>query len=159
GALEQARHVFLWGNDLPQRWAGRPSFTIVETGFGAGLNFLATWQAWRQSASPRARLHFVSVEKHPFTRESLAKTHARDPEVAALAKALQEQWPVLIPGFHRLHFDDGVTLTLLFGDAARMLAQLDARADALFLDGFAPAKNADMWSPQIFRELARLAAR
>lgn len=43
----QARLVFLGGNDLPARWAGARVFTIVETGFGLGLNFLATWQAWR----------------------------------------------------------------------------------------------------------------
>ena len=43
GALAQARHVFLAGNDLPARWAGRERFTVLETGFGLGNNFLATW--------------------------------------------------------------------------------------------------------------------
>ena len=38
GGLAQARHVFLAGNSLPERWRGRDSFTILETGFGLGLN-------------------------------------------------------------------------------------------------------------------------
>ena len=83
-ALGQARAVFLAGNDLPQRWQGRERFTILETGFGAGLNFLATWAAWREDARRSARLHFVSCELHPFTREDLALIHAAWPGFASV---------------------------------------------------------------------------
>ncbi|HEY4997567.1 MAG TPA: FAD-dependent 5-carboxymethylaminomethyl-2-thiouridine(34) oxidoreductase MnmC, partial [Usitatibacter sp.] len=56
-------------------------------------------------------------------------------------------------------FDGGnVILTLLFGEARAMLPQLVARADAFFLDGFSPARNPGMWSPEVVREIARLAA-
>jgi tRNA 5-methylaminomethyl-2-thiouridine biosynthesis bifunctional protein len=158
GALAQARHVFLGGNDLPARWQGASRFTIVETGFGAGMNFLATWQALRDEAPANMRLHFVSVEKHPLVRTDLARAHAVHPEVAGLSAALQARYPALLPGFHRLHFDGGrVTLTLLFGEALTMLRQLRARADAFYLDGFAPAKNPDLWSGEVFSEIARLA--
>jgi tRNA 5-methylaminomethyl-2-thiouridine biosynthesis bifunctional protein len=159
GALEQARHVFLAGNGLPERWRREKDFTLVETGFGAGLNFLATWQAFRTSAPADARLHYVSVEKHPFRREDLAKIYARHPELAGFTQPLFLQWPALLPGFHRLHFEGGrLGLTLLFGDAAQLLSQLDACADAFYLDGFAPARNEAMWSDAVFRETARLAA-
>jgi tRNA 5-methylaminomethyl-2-thiouridine biosynthesis bifunctional protein len=158
GTLAQAQHVFLNGNDLPQRWHKTERFTIVETGFGAGLNFLATWRALREAAASSARLHFVSVEKHPFPLAELEVIHARYPPLREMAADLRRRYPPLLPGFHRLHFDNGrVTLTLLFGDAARMLRQLQARADAFFLDGFAPAKNPQMWSVEVFTELARLA--
>ncbi len=158
GALEQAQHVFLDGNDLPRRWQGANRFTIVETGFGAGLNFLATWRALRQSGATGVDLHYVSVEKHPFPLAALEAIHERYSEIGEIADRLREQYPPLLPGFHRLHFDNGrVTLTLLFGDAAEMLHQLQARVDAFFLDGFAPARNPDMWSAGVFRELARLA--
>lgn len=158
GTLAQAQHVFLNGNDLPERWHKAGCFTIVETGFGAGLNFLATWRTLRELPSVSTRLHFISVEKHPFHLAGLERIHERYPELRDIAEQLRERYPPLLPGFHRLHFDGGrLTLTLLFGDAVPMLRQLQARADAFFLDGFAPAKNPQMWSQEIFAELARLA--
>ena len=159
GGPGQARHVFLAGNGLPARWQGRRRFTVVETGFGTGLNFLTTWAAWRDDPARSGQLHFVSVEKHPFRADDLARLHAAWPAFAALAAELRGQWPPLLSGVHRLHLDGGrVTLTLLLGDAPDLLPHLDARADAFYLDGFAPAGNPDMWSPAIFAQLARLAA-
>ncbi|SOY85539.1 bifunctional tRNA (5-methylaminomethyl-2-thiouridine)(34)-methyltransferase MnmD/FAD-dependent 5-carboxymethylaminomethyl-2-thiouridine(34) oxidoreductase MnmC [Cupriavidus taiwanensis] len=158
GGLAQAAHVFLGGNGLPGAWAGQRQFVIVETGFGQGLNFLATWQAWRDDPQRCGTLHFVSIEKHPFTREGLAQLHAGLDGLQPLAQALQAQWPLALPGLHRLAFDQGrVVLTLALGDAETMLPRLAAGADAFYLDGFSPARNADMWSPPVFRGLARLA--
>jgi tRNA 5-methylaminomethyl-2-thiouridine biosynthesis bifunctional protein len=154
GGLEQARHVFLAGNDLPARWQDR-DFVILETGFGLGLNFLATWQAWQ--AHPGRRLHFVAIEKHPFRRDDLQRLHAAWPELAPLAERLQAQWPALLPGLHRLDFG-AVTLTLAFGDIAELLPQLVLAADALYLDGFAPARNPEMWSDAVFAALEQRAA-
>ena len=158
GGLAETRHVFLGGNGLPQRWRGCRRFVIVETGFGAGLNFLATWAAWRHSAASGARLHYLSAEKHPFGADDFAQVTAAWPELASLASQVREQYPPLVPGFHRMHFDAGrVTLTLMFGDALDMLHQVDAHADAFYLDGFAPAKNPAIWTQDVFGELARLA--
>ena len=149
GGLAQARHVFLSGNALPERWRDRDAFTILETGFGLGLNFLATWDALRSDPRGPARLHFVSVESHPFPAADLADALAPFEELRPLAAALVATWPPPIAGFHRLQFDGGrVQLTLLAGDARELLPQLEARADALFLDGFSPARNPDMWSPK-----------
>ncbi|KPC50552.1 bifunctional tRNA (5-methylaminomethyl-2-thiouridine)(34)-methyltransferase MnmD/FAD-dependent 5-carboxymethylaminomethyl-2-thiouridine(34) oxidoreductase MnmC [Amantichitinum ursilacus] len=154
GGIEQAQAVFMAGNHLPQRWQGREQFCIVETGFGQGLNFLTTWQAWRDDPHRCARLHFVSVEKHPFAAADLAQLHARYPALAELSAQLLAQWPLLTPGLHRLHLDAGsVTLTLLFGEAETLLRQLDMQADAIYLDGFSPGKNEDLWSPAVFRAL------
>jgi len=159
GGLAQARHVFLAGNALPARWAGAERFVILETGFGLGLNFLATWQAWRAARSS-GRLHYVSAEKHPFRRDDLASLLAPYPELADLADELLQQWPPLTPGFHRLHFDHGrVTLTLLLGDAQALLPQLAAVVDAVFLDGFAPARNPDLWSPAVLTAISRRCGR
>lgn len=161
GGIEQARQVFLAGNGLPERWRGRHSFTILETGFGQGLNFLATWAAWRADPARPKRLHFLSVEKHPFAVADLAVLHAHYPEVAELAGRLRACWPQLTPGFHRLEFREGeatLLLTLAFGEAMAMVPQFLAAPEAIYLDGFAPARNPDMWSPQLLREIALLAA-
>jgi tRNA 5-methylaminomethyl-2-thiouridine biosynthesis bifunctional protein len=159
GGEAQARHVFLGGTAAPQRWRGRSRFTVLELGFGFGLSFLATWQAWREDPARCARLDFVSVEKHPFAARDLALLHERHPALAPLARALRDAWPMLLPGLHRMEFEAGrVVLTLALGDVEQVLPQLEARADAVFLDGFAPAKNPEMWSAQAMRQVARLCA-
>jgi tRNA 5-methylaminomethyl-2-thiouridine biosynthesis bifunctional protein len=158
GGPEQSRHVFLAGNGLPERWRGAERFVVFETGFGFGLNFLVTWQAWRRDPQRCARLHFVSVEKYPFSLEDLRLAHARYPELAREAQALHASWPMLVPGAHRLEFDDGkVVLTLFFADV-KVVRELRLAADAIYLDGFAPAKNPDMWSHALMRSISRLAA-
>ncbi|MGA9394050.1 MAG: tRNA (5-methylaminomethyl-2-thiouridine)(34)-methyltransferase MnmD, partial [Azonexus sp.] len=159
GGPAQARHVFLGGNDLPARWQGRDRFVILETGFGLGLNFLATWQAWRDDPQCCRRLHFVSLEKHPFSSADLAIAHRAWPEFADLAATLQQLWPPLTPGTHRLRFDDDrVILTLIFGDATTRMREVDASVDAFYLDGFAPVNNPELWSLSLCKALARLAA-
>jgi len=158
GGLAQAEHVFLKGNQLPDRWRGRENFVILETGFGFGINFLATWQAWRRDPRRCGRLHFVSVEKHPFSLQDLRTLHQRYPQVEEEAAELHAAWPLLVPGGHRLVFEGAaVTLTLFFADI-KVLRDLRLAADAIYLDGFAPAKNPEMWSPQTLRALSRLAA-
>jgi tRNA 5-methylaminomethyl-2-thiouridine biosynthesis bifunctional protein len=159
GGLAQARHVFLQGNGLPERWRRRRAFTILETGFGLGLSFLATWRAWREDPARCERLHFVSVEKHPFTASDLSFLWEKNSELRAQSQALLARWPMLVPGMHRLEFESGnVVLTLFFGDVAEGLPQLQLAADAIYLDGFAPAKNPQMWAPPLLRHLGRLAA-
>jgi tRNA 5-methylaminomethyl-2-thiouridine biosynthesis bifunctional protein len=158
GGPGQSRHVFLKGNGLPQRWAGRSRFVILETGFGFGLNFLVTWQAWRRDTARCRKLHFVSVEKHPFSLEDLRTLHENYPELKQEATELHARWPLLVPGAHRLEFDRGeVVLTLFFSDVG-IARDLRLAADAFYLDGFSPAKNPDMWSPALMRALSRLAA-
>lgn len=160
GGPGQAHHVFVRGNRLQERWQGRACFVILETGFGTGLNFLATWAAWRDDPHACRRLHYISAEKHPFGAADLARLHRAWPEFAGVAAELQAAWPSLVPGYHRLEFAGGrLVLTLLFGDAVRTLARLRAGVDAFYLDGFAPAKNPDLWSAQLLGRLGQLANR
>ena len=155
GGLGQARHVFLGGNGLPERWKDRDRFVVFETGFGLGLNFLATLQAWRRE--PGRKLHYVAVEKHPFSLQDLRTLHARYPELEAEAASLHAHWPVLVPGGHRAELDPNVVLTVFFADI-KVARDLRLAADAFYLDGFNPAKNPEMWSHQTLRAVSRLAA-
>ena len=160
--LDETRYVFIEQNRLAERFAALPKggrLVIGETGFGTGLNFLCAWQVFEQHAAAGARLHFVSVEKYPLSPADLQRALALWPELKVFADQLLEQYVAIHQGFQRLTLDHGrVTLTLLIGDALEQLPQLDARIDAWFLDGFAPAKNPDMWTAELFAELARLAA-
>jgi tRNA 5-methylaminomethyl-2-thiouridine biosynthesis bifunctional protein len=156
GGPSQAREVFLRGNGLPRRWADRSRFVILETGFGLGINFLATLQAWRGDPARCARLHYVAIEKHPFSLEDLRTLHHGYPELKSEAAELHAKWPLLVSGAHRLEFGNAV-LTLFFADVA-VARELRLAADAFYLDGFAPDRNPEMWSPQLMRALSRLAA-
>ncbi len=158
GAFQQAQHVFLDGNELPQRWQGRRRFVVLETGFGLGNNFLATWQAWRQDAARCDQLLFLSIERHPLKQEALTRAHQASP-VPDLAAELVAAWPPLTPNLHRLAFDGGrVQLLLALGDVTDWLPEIVAQVDAFYLDGFTPARNPDMWHPRLLKAMARLAA-
>lgn len=160
--LDETRYVFIEQNRLKERFAALPAdgrLVIGETGFGTGLNFLCAWQLFEEQAVAGARLHFVSVEKYPLTAPDLQRALALWPELKLFADQLLAQYVAIHQGFQRLVLDNGrVTLTLLIGDALEQLPQLDAQVNAWFLDGFAPAKNPDMWTAELFAELARLAA-
>ena len=158
GAFEQARHVFLAGNGLPRRWARREHFVILETGFGLGHSFLATWAAWRDDPQRCDHLWFLSLDKHPPRLADLRRAHAHGAE-PALARELVAAWPPLTPDLHCRDFAHGqVHLLLAFGDIAAWLPQWVAEVDAFYLDGFAPAKNPAMWEPRVLQRLGRLAA-
>ncbi len=175
GATEQAFHVFIGGNQLIERWECLDSkksvqFNIGETGFGAGLNFLMTWQLWERHAPSSAQLHFVSSEKHPLSLNDLVACHKMWPELQDFSQQLIDQYPILTPGFHRLVFAQGrVVLTLMLGDSLENYEQLlicgDSELelslrvsffDAWYLDGFTPKKNECMWSDSLFQVIAML---
>lgn len=159
GGPGQAQHVFLHGNGLPENWADRSRFTILENGFGSGLNFLTTWAAWRSDPARPHTLHYIATEMHPIQVADLERLQRAWPQLEFLAEALRNAWPPLLPGFHRLEFAAGrVVLTLLLGDAETSLRQLRASVDAFYLDGFDPQKNPLMWASSLFKRCGQLAA-
>lgn len=158
--LDESRYVFLQHNQLAERFAAlapTQPLVVAETGFGTGLNFLCTWQLFLQHAPADARLQFISVEKFPLQRHDLQRALALWPELRPLADALLAQYHAIQPGYQTFVFQEGrIRLTLLIGDAVEQLSTLDANVDAWFLDGFAPAKNPEMWTDDLFGQLARL---
>lgn len=154
--LEETQFVFLHGTGAPDVWQGKDRFVIAETGFGTGLNFLATWKAWRESGA-KGRLIFISVEGFPLGQKALEEAHETFPELAAYARELRAAWPPASNGTHPRYFDNGkVSLILLFGHVESAFRNLHATVDAWFLDGFAPAKNPEMWSDSVMDQIARL---
>ncbi|HZZ66846.1 MAG TPA: tRNA (5-methylaminomethyl-2-thiouridine)(34)-methyltransferase MnmD [Phenylobacterium sp.] len=155
--LAEARAVFLQGCGLPGAWAGRERFTVGELGFGTGLNVLALIDLWARTRPPGARLHVFSVEAHPIAADEARRALAHWPDLAGLAERLTAQWPGRALGPHRVEFPDlGVILDVAVSEAADGLASWPGRADAWFLDGFAPARNPAMWRDEV---LALVAAR
>ncbi|BCX79758.1 bifunctional tRNA (5-methylaminomethyl-2-thiouridine)(34)-methyltransferase MnmD/FAD-dependent 5-carboxymethylaminomethyl-2-thiouridine(34) oxidoreductase MnmC [Campylobacter sp. 19-13652] len=133
-------------------------FIVAELGFGAGLNFITTVNEFSALKTP---LHYVSVEKFPLSAKKIEQIYtdfALPRELDLIAKrlihALSDK--SLKAGFNRFIIDEFITLDILFGEAEQMLRQSDFCAHCWYLDGFAPAKNPDMWSEAVFSEVARL---
>ena len=160
GGLAQAREVFLGGCGLPDAWRGRAAWTVLETGFGLGLNFLATWQAWRSDPLAPGRLIYAAVEAWPPTPDDLLRSAAPFPELRDLAIELAAQWPGLLPGWQVLRLDEGrVQLVLGVGDGRALLREQHFVADSVFLDGFDPARNPDLWDLHTLKAVAQLCRR
>lgn len=162
GGLEETRAVYLRASGLPERWS-EPEFelspfTIGELGFGTGLNFLAVLQMWKGCNQKGRRLHFVSIEKFPLSKQDLDRALGHWPDLQEESKALLAVWPGRVRGTHVLHLGGGVTLTLCHDDVEAALAGLSLQADAWFLDGFSPAKNPAMWSETVMGHVGRLSA-
>ena len=138
--LAETRHTFLQGNGLPEAWRHVRRFCICETGFGTGLNMLAAWRLFEETARPEQRLDLISIEKYPLTRDEI-RTALAPWTLQPQLDRLLAQYPIRVRSFHRLNLTPRVTLTLIFDDVLAALPQLDAQVDAWFLDGFAPAKN------------------
>lgn len=147
--LAETRHVFLDGNDLPARIKG--DFQIAELGFGTGLNLLVTWAAWDNAGRP-GTLHFTSFEAFPMAPADMGSALAHFPELAPYAQRLLAAWQ---PSAGPVPLADGPTLHVITGDARKTLPAWDIHADAWFLDGFSPAKNPELWEPDLLQAVAR----
>ena len=156
--LEQARHVFLGACGLlgeDPLWADQAHWSVLENGFGLGLNFLACYQAWSNDPKRPTHLHYCAIEAYPVSQEDLLKSSSAFSELNTLSEELQAQYWGLTPGFHRLTLGQGhVHLTLCIGDVQDLLPQIQGHFDSIFLDGFDPQKNPQMWSELTMRGIA-----
>lgn len=156
--LAEARAVFLAGCRMPGDWAGLEDFTVLELGFGTGLNIAALLQLWARHRPPGGHLHIFSIEGFVMTAAEARRALSAWPELAEPAEALLAQWPQARRGFHHMDFPQwGVSLTLALMDVRTALAAWQGRADAIFLDGFSPALNPDMWAEEVLLAVAEKA--
>lgn len=157
GGITQSMGSFLHGCHLPGAWAKHHSWCVLETGFGLGLNFLVTWQAWRDDPERPQQLHFVSTEAWPVSAEEIVTAaRQRYPQLLPLAQELVQQYWDMHSGLHRISLDNNrVHLTLAIGDAQQWLRSQSWQADSVYLDGFSPAKNPDIWSLDTLKAVAR----
>lgn len=153
--LFEKEYVFLQGNSLYERWKQDRDFTIFELGFGAGLNFLTTWKAWREGKY-NSTLNYISTEAFPIPKSEIRDILLDFPELENLSSIWLNYYDDWSFGVHKFFFPkDHLHLTLWIGDALECLIQLPFLADAFFLDGFSPSKNPELWSKQIFTNLVK----
>jgi tRNA U34 5-methylaminomethyl-2-thiouridine-forming methyltransferase MnmC len=150
GGLAETGHVFLAGNGLPGRFGGQ--FRIGELGFGTGLNVLDTQALWRAAGRP-GEVRFTTFEGFPLTEAEMARALSAFPEVGGLVPGLLA---AVAAGGGAL--EPGFTLEIVAGDVRETLPAWGGVVEAWYLDGFAPAKNPEMWGDEVMRAVsARLA--
>lgn len=155
---DEVRRVFLGPAAVAERaQASDQPFTIAELGFGTGLNLVVV------AAATRARLHFVSFERHPLSRADLARALEPWRHDHPLIERLIAAYPPPVRGWHRRSFESGrIQLSVFFGDVGDGLADFREHqrrgVDAWFLDGFAPKRNPEMWRDALFADIAALCA-
>ena len=158
--LAETEYVFLRGNGLPQAWEQREDFTIIETGFGTGLNFLAVWKAWRETQPKTSKLRFYTIEAFPLTVKQISDSLKNFTELGIYLSCFCSVYSKPTTDRYNLLFDEGsVDITIFIEDINIALPRLNTLADVWFLDGFSPAKNPAMWTPVLFNEMRRLSAK
>lgn len=154
--VQEKTHVFLTAGQLTKRWDqlhSRSYFTIAELGFGFGLNFLLTVDAWRKSGA-QGILHFISFEQHPVSVTDLKRLKEFLP--STLVDELLDVYPQPFHGRHVIWFGDNIRLTLIFDNALTSMRALTAGVDAWYVDGFSPKNNESLWNKRVFGQLFRL---
>ncbi len=149
----EAAHVFIAGNDLPQRWKSHDCFQVAELGFGTGLNFLETWHQWCQHRAPDQHLDFTSFEAYPLEAEAILRAISPWPNLLERTQKLVQPMPGLntVPAAWKL--DSQTTLTIVKAEALEGVSGWHKKAHAWYLDGFSPQCNPDMWSSQLMAEV------
>ena len=157
GGKEESMHVFQTPNRIPERALKGSPTTILELGFGTGLNFFISRDLYRKSGFPGPLLHYIAIEKYPLKLSDMKKIKNIFPDLKIHIEDLIFRYPFPVEGFHRRIFDEGRTiLTLIYGDAREYIHQISGKIDACFLDGFSPSKNPGLWDDAIFSGLAKL---
>ena len=157
--LAETEYVFIQHNQLVERFANLQSatFTVIETGFGTGLNFFCASQQFLLYAPNNVTFHFISIERFPLKADELIKANTRWPAFGQLITQLHTPYATLKDGLNTFNIcQNRIQLDLLIGDVSEYLPKIETPADAWFLDGFAPSKNGEMWSENLFTEMARL---
>ena len=155
GAAQESRHVFIAAGLAPLLAAGlgQPQpLRVLEVGLGTGLNALLTLEA---SQAAGAAVAYDGYETVPLPAEAVA--------------ALAPQWasePTLAPAFAQLHAAPWEVECQLSGDFRLRKIQEPIQAASLpagtyaliYFDAFAPEKQPELWTEDVFAKLYRAAA-
>lgn len=143
GALQESKHVFIDAGlkFAAVRFAGE-TISILEVGFGTGLNFILTAA---HAAEHHIPLHYTGIEAYPLTKEALTSTgyHQYVPV---------EIWDSLLD-----NYDDALTRTVPFHTTLQMEIAHTTLQDfntpdtyhLIYFDAFSVQHQPELWSDEI----------
>jgi tRNA 5-methylaminomethyl-2-thiouridine biosynthesis bifunctional protein len=157
GGLDESQYVYIQQNQILERCKSQSLLKVAEIGFGSGLNFLLTWKAWLEAGNTQCQLDYIAFEKFPLHRQDFERALSSWPELKSISRQLLDQYPIMVPGFIRIPFEQGkIHLTLIIGDALKSIQELSTHYHVWYLDGFSPQKNPLLWSEELCLNIRRL---
>jgi tRNA U34 5-methylaminomethyl-2-thiouridine-forming methyltransferase MnmC len=142
GALQESEHVFL-NAGLRHFLSGKDlnSVSILEVGFGTGLNFLlsADW-----CTTQNIDLDYVGIEAYPLGEGMITQTGYEAYVSPALWQSFTKQY---IPSFTK-PVQLNSTVQLRTAPIALMEFSSDQQFDVVYFDAFASANQPEMWNEQ-----------
>ena len=143
GALTESAHIFI---NMGLNHSTVPEPRVLEIGFGTGLNaFLSLLEAEKK----QRKVHFTTIERFPLDMETIRKMNypaqvAPDhaPAYEALHLAPWNEDAVVTPFF---------TLHKIEADFTNY--HFPTGYDVIYFDAFAPEKQPEMWSQELFDQL------
>ncbi|WP_225968704.1 FAD-dependent oxidoreductase [Candidatus Kinetoplastidibacterium crithidiae] len=152
-------HVFIVGNKLPWKWQFKDRFTICQTSFNNGLDFLVTWETWKNDINRCSHLHYVVLESSSYCKTYLRNIYCNLPtKLLSYADSLLCKLPNYYPGIYRLEFEHcNLTLTLFLGVKHVLSKEIVARFNAYFLSH--PTAEEREYFKKIVLNLSKLGAK
>lgn len=151
--VEEAEYVFIKPN---KQLLQNQSVTILELGFGFGINFLTTIK----NLSTGNKLDYYAFEKHPVKSEELRQV-LELPNIqlipAQIKSLLYSQYRKLPTGRYQFKISENINLHLIIDDIVNITQYNIKQIDIFYLDGFAPKKNPSMWQLEIMQHLYQIA--
>lgn len=142
GAQTESQHIFI-GLGLNASAAICPR--ILEIGFGTGLNALLTLEAAEEN---RRKVHYTGIELYPLSWEVVKQLgYSESPFFEALHTVAWEEDNVITP-FFRLR-----KLQADFTNMKEAPIGFEPHYDIIYFDAFAPEKQPEMWSQELFNQL------
>jgi tRNA U34 5-methylaminomethyl-2-thiouridine-forming methyltransferase MnmC len=142
GALQESKHVFLnAGLRYFLEQSGLQSASVLEVGFGTGLNFLLTVDYCTEQ---QIKLDYVGIEAYPLTNELISNTGYDQYMSAASWQQMLNNYqtalthPVDLNDYCRLHIAH--TPLLNFESAQKF--------DVVYFDAFAAIHQPEMWGEE-----------
>ncbi len=155
GAASESLHVFFKTPGLISTLDKAESLTVLEIGFGTGLNFLLLLDIIKQKGL-NMPIEFWSIEAFPVSRSTASefnfKEHLKQPELNNLLPNIFDE---LKPGLNKIHPlpNLNVKLNLFYGKFEDFIPA-NLQADFIFHDPFSPEVNEELWTADTFTKLA-----
>lgn len=145
GAIQESNHVFI---DAGLTHCVKADINIFEVGFGTGLNAFLTLMSAEQSSR---KVHYTGVEAYPLDLDTINKLNYSEqysPRYRDLYSKLHTvEWGNSVP------ITPDFSLTKLHADLTDFEWSNLRNIDLIYFDAFAPDKQPDLWTQQIFDHL------